>query len=187
MSPTSARERLITGAIDLMRRQGAAGMGISELIAASGVARRSLYLNFPGGKDELVAEATAVAGRHVSLGMRATDDPIAVARGFVDSWRTVLVDSDFTAGCPVGAAALSGDSAPSGRRAAGEAFTIWRGKIADRLEAAGLPAAEADSLAYLVIAAVEGAVLVAIAERSLAAIEAVDLQLVALLESRLQG
>lgn len=187
MSPTSARERLIAGAIDLLRRQGAAGMGISELIATSGVARRSLYLNFPGGKDELVAEATAIAGRHVSAGMRASTDPIELTRAFARSWHTVLVDSDFASGCPVAAAALAGDSAPSGPPAAGKAFSAWRQRITDRLAAAGLPADEAERLGYVVIAAVEGAVLVCLAERSLDAMEAVETHLVGLLEARLQA
>lgn len=187
MSRVSARERLLGGTIELMRREGAAGMGISELIAASGVARRSLYLNFPGGKDELVAEATSVAGRHVSAGLRGITEPLDLVRLFVASWRTVLVESEFTSGCPVAAAALAGGSAPSGPPAAGKAFAAWRERIASRLEEAGLPQAEAAALAYVTLSAVEGAVLVCLAERSLAAMEAVEQHLVGMIEARLEA
>ena len=36
------------------------------MLGHSGISRRSVYLNFPGGKSELIAEATRVAGRTMS-------------------------------------------------------------------------------------------------------------------------
>lgn len=185
MSRDPARQRLIDGAIEVMRREGAAGMGISELIATSGVARRSLYVNFPGGKDELVAEAASVAGRYISAVIRDAPDPVAALRALMQPWRSALVESDFRSGCPVVAAALAGESAPSGPPAAAFAFGIWRRKVADGLQEAGLAEKEAESLAHLLVSAVEGAVMVAIAERSLAALDAVEAQLAELLRARL--
>ena len=49
------RERLTAATATLMQRQGVAGTGIAEILSTSGVTRRSIYLNFPGGKAELVA------------------------------------------------------------------------------------------------------------------------------------
>lgn len=185
MPQLSARERLVTTAIDLMRRQGCAGMGISELIATSGVARRSLYLNFPGGKDELVAEATGVAGRFISTALREGETPRELLAALVGMWRAVLLDSSFEAGCPVAAAALAGEAAPSGPAAAAKAFGRWRTRLAERLEGAGLEAAEAAALATVSISAIEGAVLLAVADKSATALDQVEAHLLATLDARL--
>ena len=56
------RDRLTSATATLMQRHGVAGTGIAEILATSGVTRRSIYLNFPGGKAELVAAATRSAG-----------------------------------------------------------------------------------------------------------------------------
>ena len=56
------RERLTAATAMLMQRHGVAGTGIAEILSTSGVTRRSIYLNFPGGKAELVAAATRAAG-----------------------------------------------------------------------------------------------------------------------------
>ena len=59
----SARDALIASATGLVCRHGVAGTGLNALLQDSGVARRTVYLNFPGGKSELITEATRVAGR----------------------------------------------------------------------------------------------------------------------------
>jgi AcrR family transcriptional regulator len=56
------RERLISATAELMQRHGVAGTGIAGIVDTSGVTRRSIYVNFPGGKAELVAAATRSAG-----------------------------------------------------------------------------------------------------------------------------
>lgn len=170
-----------------MRRQGAAGAGVTEVIAASGVARRSLYLNFPGGKDELLREATTVAGRFISSLIRTDADPVTLLRSLVGMWRTVLVDSAYRAGCPIAAAALASDAAPSAPAAAGEVFAAWRHQLVTCFTAAGLPEDEAASLAYVTVSAVEGAVVVAVAEGSTAALDAVEEHFVSVAAARLGG
>lgn len=185
MPQVSVRDRLLLSAIDLMRRRGVAGSGVSDLLEASGVARRSLYLNFPGGKDELVAEATGVAGRFISSALRAEGSSADLLATLVRMWRDVLVESEFQAGCPVAAAALAGESTPSAPAAAAAAFGAWRTKLATRLEADGLTAADAEDLAEVAIAAIEGAVLLAIADRSTRALDRVQAHLLATLEARL--
>ena len=70
----SARDALISSITGLVQRRGVAGAGLSALLEDSGVARRTVYLNFPGGKAELVAEATRVAGQGLSAVIRSADD-----------------------------------------------------------------------------------------------------------------
>ena len=112
----SARDRLVVTAIDLIRRQGVSGMGLSELLERSGAARRSLYLNFPGGKAELVADATLTAGSMLADGidsLLSEQGPVGAVRAFVQMWIDNLTNSDFEVGCPIVAAALGRSEAPA--------------------------------------------------------------------------
>lgn len=165
----TARERLIDSAIELLRRNGVAGTGLAELLQHSGVARRSVYVNFPGGKSELMTEATRTAGRLMDstlAGAAPDGDGRQSLAEFVESWKETLRCSDYTAGCPVVAAALGRTESPSAADAAGEVFTAWQNMLAGRLRAEGVGIDEADSLATTIVAAVEGAVVLCLAAQS---------------------
>lgn len=165
----TARERLIGSAIELLRRNGVAGTGLTELLQHSGTARRSVYVNFPGGKSELMTEATRVAGQlfDSTLAGTASDvDGRGSLAAFVASWKETLRSSDYTAGCPIVAAALGRTESPSAADAAGEVFTAWQTMIAGRLRADGAGIDESESLATTVVAAVEGAVILCLAAQS---------------------
>lgn len=164
---TSARERLIGSAIELLRRNGVAGTGVAELLEHSGTARRSVYVNFPGGKSELLTEATRAAGRHLDATLSApVGRGLAPLAAFAQAWKESLRSSDYTAGCPIVAAALGRTESPSAADAAGEVFTEWRTTLAERLGAQGVEKDEAESLATTIVAAVEGAVILCLADQS---------------------
>src|ERR1041385_7186118 len=100
-------ERLTSATATLMQRHGVAGTGIAQILDTSGVTRRSIYLNFPGGKAELVAAATRSAGAEMTTtGREYVDEPNPVA-AFAHMWSDVLIGSDFEGGCPITAAACS--------------------------------------------------------------------------------
>ncbi len=125
----TARERLIDSAIELLSRNGVAGTGLAELLEHSGTARRSVYVNFPGGKSELVTEATRAAGRHIDstlAGAAPDGDGRESLAAFVESWKETLRSSDYAAGCPIVAAALGRTESPSAADAAGEALPRGR-------------------------------------------------------------
>src|ERR1700754_5317496 len=102
----SARDALIASITGLVRRRGVAGTGLTALLEDSGVARRTMYLNFPGGKAELVTEATRIAGQALSAVIRSADggeDPIQAIRTFIDQWKGQLRATDLEAAGPIGA------------------------------------------------------------------------------------
>jgi TetR/AcrR family transcriptional repressor of lmrAB and yxaGH operons len=165
----AARDRLIAGAIDLMRRNGVAGTGLNQLLEYSKTARRSLYLNFPGGKAELIADATVASGQVISGAIErlaADVEPVAAIQAFIAMWRDTLIKSDFTSGCPVMAAALGRSEAAKAADIAGEVFTEWERGIASHLESRDVSPDEASQLATLTIAAIEGAVVMSLATKS---------------------
>ncbi|QNG21019.1 TetR/AcrR family transcriptional regulator [Rhodococcus triatomae] len=165
----SARDRLIAGAIELLRTKGVAGTSVADLVAASGTARRSIYLNFPDGREELLEASSRAAGAVMSAQLRSAldvDDSAEALTEFVRVWADALEGSDYRAGCPIVAVALGGDQVPAGPSIAAEVFADWTGAIADRLVRGGVDEDTAASLATMIVASIEGATVMSIAQRS---------------------
>lgn len=97
--------------------------------------------------------------------------PVAGLEAFLVQWRSVLLQGEFKAGCPVIAVAAD-DSSAEGEglplAAAAEALQDWAKLISDSLREAGLAEEEAMAMATLIIAAVEGAILLCRAQQSIA-------------------
>lgn len=168
MARAPARDRMIVSAALLMRERGVEATSFSEVIERSGAPRGSIYHHFPGGKAELIEAATRYAGEFTAAGLVAalgSDDPVAAVRAFAATWTKILEQSDFGAGCPVVAAALEGERAPGARDAAAEAFARWEELVAGALRS-HVDRERARSLATLYVAAIEGSVVLARAERS---------------------
>lgn len=184
----SARQRLIDTTIALVRRRGVASASVSQILEHSGLARRTLYLNFPEGKPELVAAATESAASGFSSmleGMVIGDDPIASVAAFVRAWETALADSDYSAGCPIVAATLGASEAPAAALAAANAFTQWVRLLAQPLVEAGLDPTAAEDLATTVVATIEGAVIMSMAARSALPLQRAGRDLATLIAARL--
>ena len=164
------RERMIQSALVLMGEHGVEATSFSQVIERSGAPRGSIYHHFPGGKEQLIAEATRYAGDAVAKLMTEAveqhEDPVAAVDAITGFWRTVLYDSDFAAGCPVIAATLESEHSPAAREAAREAFERWEQLYTEMLTRAGLPEQRARSLGSIAISAVEGAVILSRAQHT---------------------
>ena len=175
------RERMVASAVVLLAKHGVPGASFASVLGASGAPRGSIYHHFPDGKDQLVAAAVDLAGARSTAvldsleGLPATD----VVDGFLAMWRAVLVRSGLTAGCAVLAVAVS-PATPDLLDRAGDTFRRWRGRLAELLEAGGVSRDKAASLAATLVAASEGAVVLARAEQDLAPFDLVAGQLRAL-------
>ncbi len=157
-----------------LARKGLQRTSFSEVLEASGAPRGSLYHHFPGGKDELVLLALEAAGGFAlaKLDQAAGRPAVEVARSFVEIWRTMLERTDFGAGCAIAAVTVAADS-PDLIDSAARIFRGWRARLAALLAEGGLAADRASSLAATLIAACEGAVLLARAERNFEAFDQV--------------
>lgn len=186
----SARDALIASVTGLVRRRGVAGTGLNALLEDSGVARRSIYLNFPGGKAELITEATRIAGQGLSAVIRSAGDganPAQAVQTFIDQWKAALRETQMQAGCPVVAAILGRTEVPAAAQAAAETLNDWQAILTDRLVSSGADRDEARSLATLTIAAIEGAVIIALASESTDALDDVGRHLVEVIKLHLPG
>ena len=106
-------------------------------------------------------------------------------RQFFDFWERVLAESDFHAGCPVVAAAIG--SADDEVRLSAEAariFAHWRTALTWAFVADGFVESDADSLAVMSIATLEGAVVLCRSTRSSEPLHKVYEQLEFLVKAR---
>jgi AcrR family transcriptional regulator len=180
---------MIETAAVVMRERGVEATSFSEVIARSGAPRGSIYHHFPGGKAQLIEEATRYAGEFTASGLAGApwqEDPLAAVRALSAGWTALLRKSDYGAGCPVVAASLEGAQTPGAREAAGDAFRRWEELLASALEPDGLEPARARSVATLIISSIEGAVVLSRATRSLEPLERVADELEQLLAATLR-
>jgi AcrR family transcriptional regulator len=181
---------MIQSAALLFRERGVDGTSFTDVIDHSGAPRGSIYHWFPGGKAQLAEEATQYAGEFIAGGLAralADDDPVAALRRFGATWRKILRGSDFAAGCPVVSATLEGERSPGARDAAGAAFAGWEKLLAGAFAGHGVQRKRARSLATLSVAAIEGAIVLARAQRSTAPLERVGAELEALVAGALDA
>jgi AcrR family transcriptional regulator len=186
---TSTRERMVASAALLIRERGAHPTAIADVLAHSGAPRGSAYHYFPGGRNQLLCEAVDYAGQYMADRMSRATSAVQMLDALIAGYRRQLVDSDYRAGCPVVAVTVeAGDpEQPGPQRAvierAAAAFTRWADLIRARLEQDGVPAAQSEELAMLILTAFEGAVVVARAGRDVTPLDMVHRRLRALLET----
>jgi AcrR family transcriptional regulator len=179
---SDAREKMIQSTTALVRERGVEATALSDVLEHSGAPRGSIYHHFPGGKAQLVEEATRAAAGAFAEGMVAALDagePLTALRAFADLWLVTLRESDYGAGCPIVAVAVEGDRMPAARAAAGDAFAAWQRGLAEALARRGIAAERAASLAALAVASIEGGVILARAQRSARPLERVRDELLA--------
>ncbi|MFC9932537.1 TetR/AcrR family transcriptional regulator [Streptomyces sp. NPDC127190] len=165
------RERMVSSAAQLIRRDGVAATGMREVAAHAAAPRGSLQHYFPGGKQQLVNEAVGFAGRYAGqrigrlLEGLAEPTPSALFAAMADQWTDEYTADGFVACCPLAAAVVEcAASDGSAREAVAAAFAAWRTPLAEALTGMGVPAGRADALAALMISTLEGALLLARAE-----------------------
>ena len=168
---TETRDRIIDASAELLRRQGYAATGVKQIVTAARAPFGSLYHFFPGGKEELGAEAIRHSGALYELLIPAVFDPapdlVSAVRAFFAGAAAHLEDSEYEDACPIATVALevSSTSEPM-RQACADVFESWIAAGVPRFTAAGLDEATARELVIAMIAALEGAFVLARATRS---------------------
>lgn len=165
------KERLVHTAMRLFRRQGYASTGLKQILAESGAPRGSLYHYFPGGKEAIGEAAVERAGRLVremlaELAERHRE-PEAFVRAYCEVMAGWMEESGFRSGCPIATTLLeTAPESPSITAAGERAIEGWIHVVSGALERSGTPQTEARRKAQAIVAAVEGALLLARVRRS---------------------
>ena len=173
-----ARARMVRSAATLIRERGIHGTGLREVVAHSGGPRGSLGRFFPGGKTQLVTEAIDIALADLFDDLERT---LSEAETFpeaisviVTPWRRLLVDHDFALGCPLAATICDAADNYSLRAHVSEKFAGWRAPVVDGYTRFGATRAEAEAHATVLMAALEGALMLARARRDIEPLDTVE-------------
>src|SRR2546429_4545536 len=170
---TDTRQRMLDTAADLFHSQGYHATGLTQLTTAGGAPKGSLYFHFPGGKEQLAAEAVRLSSERTGVMLEAilrdAPDAATAIDHAVDALAAFLTDSDFQRGCPLATVALdaAAESEPI-REACADGYSSWHGILKDYLAGQRLPTGKADELATVVLAAIEGGLLLARTRRDVA-------------------
>jgi TetR/AcrR family transcriptional regulator, lmrAB and yxaGH operons repressor len=167
---TDSRSRMIRAAAQLFRQGGYHATAFSDVVQASGAPRGSIYFHFPGGKQELAREATALAGdeieQMVAQAARHSDGPGSFVRALGDMVAARLEGSDYRSGCAIATMVL--ELAPQNEELSSDfekVFERWRQTLARQFETWGIATVRATDLANLVMSVFEGALVVSRAAR----------------------
>ncbi|MFD4315861.1 TetR/AcrR family transcriptional regulator [Streptomyces sp. NPDC058548] len=176
------RQRIVTAATELFRRQGYAASGMKQIVAAADAPYGSAYHFFPGGKAQLGEEVVRTSGA-AYLGLIAELFPTAADAGgaaadthtdmaavtgdaFLAAAET-LRELDFADPCPIATVALEVASTHEPLRVAtAEVFASWTDGLAAFYRAGGIAEPAAHETASSVIALLEGAFMLGRAARS---------------------
>jgi TetR/AcrR family transcriptional regulator, lmrAB and yxaGH operons repressor len=160
---SDTRERLIRTTGRLLRKRGYAATGLNQIMAEAEAPKGSMYFHFPGGKEELAAAAVdkfaGAIAKQLRAGLERQATVAEAVTGFFDDYVAYMERTEFGDGCAVATVAL--DEAATHEllgAAADRAFRSWVDLLTDALVAEGHDHDSAHRVASLVIAAIEGAI-----------------------------
>jgi TetR/AcrR family transcriptional regulator, lmrAB and yxaGH operons repressor len=184
---TTKRDQIVNTACHLMEHQGYHATGLNQILTESGAPKGSLYYYFPGGKEELTVEAierTSLAiTKRLQESMDNCDPPAMALKAFLYSLAGYIEASNYGAGGPITAIAIEAASISERLRlACRDAYCSWQAVLEEKFIRSGFPAERAKRLATLVIAAIEGAIILCRSEKSVAPLHAVAHELEGLLQ-----
>lgn len=160
------RDRILTAARHLFQQRGYYAVGVAEILKAARAPKGSMYHHFPGGKEQIAVESVAKIHTDVLETMRKLhvegNSPagmiLVMAEGMsrwlkVSGWREGTLLAATTIGCV--------PALPKVHGAVKSALAAWRDELETRLVAEHWNKIDARRLALTVLAAMEGAMLLA--------------------------
>ena len=170
------RERIIDAAMELFWAKGYNSTSIADILGRTRLNSGSLYHAFPGKQDILLA----VLERYrdglypmlVDPAWQDVADPVERIFALLARYRSMIVETDCTYGCPIGSLALElHDADPAVRQLLADNFAGWVGAIERCLDAAAdrlPPDLDRRALAEFVLTTMEGGVMQSRTHRDIA-------------------
>jgi AcrR family transcriptional regulator len=176
MPQQPAREKIIQAAMELFWLKGYNSTSIADLLSRTQLNSGSLYHVFPSKQDVLIGVLEAYRDGIEQMLLEPAwgeeEDPIEKIFALLKGYRTMIVESDCTYGCPIGSLALElHEPDPKVRDLLAENFENWTRAVERCIEAAGkrIPrGVDRKALAQFVLTAMEGGVMQARTHRDVA-------------------
>lgn len=166
----ATRERVVAQAATLFNVAGYAGTAISDIMAATGLEKGGIYRHFES-KEQLVLAAFDYAADKVrerfAVGLAGHKHTVDAIIAFLEVFRSYAERPPLIGGCPILNTAIeSDDTNPVLRERVRAVIDEWRVTLRTLVQT-GIargeirPDVDADRLALLIIATMEGAVMLA--------------------------
>lgn len=167
MNAVDTRNRILMTAMELFWEKGYGSTSIADILSRSQVHSGSLYHFFPGKQDVLVGVLElyrdGIDEMLLAPNWLGVDDPIERVFALLAGYRTHLIVTDCTYGCPIGSLALEiHEPDPQVRDLMAANFTNWSTAIAGCFDAASdrlPPGTDRQALGEFVLTVMEGAVM----------------------------
>jgi TetR/AcrR family transcriptional repressor of lmrAB and yxaGH operons len=167
----STREQIIQVTCELLELQGYHATGLNQIVKESSSPKGSLYHYFPGGKEELAIEAIRYVGdivlKRIRENLAQLDSPADTIRDFIKNIALNVERSGYRAGGPITTIAMeTASSSDTLRQECQSIYDQWQAAFADKLITGNISPEKAQCLATLIIAAIEGGVILCRTQRS---------------------
>lgn len=158
------KDNLVRTAMRLFRQQGYASTGLQQILTESGAPKGSLYHYFPDGKEALGRAAVELAGELIAEMLSSLAErhkqPKAFVKAYCETMAGWMAESEFRSGCPIATTMLeTAPHSPALTEAGARAIDRWIEIAASVFATAGSSQREAKTKAQLLIATMEGALL----------------------------
>jgi len=161
------RHRIVMAAMELFWAKGFQSTSIADILSRTQVHSGSLYHFFPGKQQLLLAVLEAyrdgIDEWLLDPAWNGVNDPRERIFALLNGYRTQLVTTDFSYGCPIGSLALElHEPDPEVRELLAANFDNWVAAIKSCLDAMGdrLPAGtDRAQLAEFILTVMEGAIM----------------------------
>ena len=160
--------KILQQAAELFNQQGYAGSSISDIMHVTGLKKGGIYNHFHS-KDELALQAfdyaIALTREHYRISLHGKRNAIDRLQAIINGFRCYAENPPIKGGCPILNTAVESDDAhPALRHRTQKAMDSWQNMICRIIEL-GIkkgevnPNVDADEVATIVIATIEGAVM----------------------------
>ena len=168
---SSKKELLVQTTGQLLEKQGYHATALSEILEESGTPKGSLYHYFPGGKEQIAAEAIEHTGKtlaeHIRSELSRHTNPAIAVRELLLAIAERVESSDYCSGGPLTAVAIETVNASEPlNRACREAYQQMQESFSSRFVQAGIEPAKASRMAEFTLAAIEGASILSRTQKS---------------------
>jgi TetR/AcrR family transcriptional repressor of lmrAB and yxaGH operons len=148
----------------LIEKQGYHATGLNEIIRESNTPKGSLYYYFPGGKEQIGAEAILEAGKIISGRLRGVlegyTQPAEAVYDFLMRMAENVEASQFSAGSPLTTATIeTAMTCEAINQACRDAFDLILATFKDKFIEDGFAEIQAAELALYITTVVEGGIL----------------------------
>ncbi|MEF2966817.1 TetR/AcrR family transcriptional regulator [Paenibacillus sp. M1] len=164
------RKTLIETTAKLLLNQGYNATGLNQITQLSGAPKGSLYYHFPEGKEQLACEAIHYTQTRARVGLenalQSVSDPVEAVQKVLEEIIGHF-EQDEPIGIPIGIVAHeTAKSNDTIRQACNNAYECWGLEFRKKFVSAGYPEEEAQELATMINAIIEGSIIMSLTQQS---------------------